>query len=180
MFDNMQYQNWHNTRNVPFKVAYRKFDLSEVIGQGRDLCFNGACEPFVVGRASKAGDFLEILSFPNTECQNFLSAEKTSDFGVVIEVLNKDGDLLGKGRDSLPSPFNALGENHSGGRGEQSFSGVGPFVVTAAKHGHLYVFNPVRAVSLKVPIEDLKDVHQINCFLEIPEIKFKVGPSKRR
>jgi hypothetical protein len=157
MFDNMQYQNWHNTRNVPFKVAYRKFDLSEVIGQGRDLCFNGACEPFVVGRASKA-----------------------SDFGVVIEVLNKDGDLLGKGRDSLPSPFNALGENHSGGRGEQSFSGVGPFVVTAAKHGHLYVFNPVRAVSLKVPIEDLKDVHQINCFLEIPEIKFKVGPSKRR
>jgi hypothetical protein len=38
----------------------------------------------------------------------------------------------------------------------------------------------VRAVSVKMPIENLKEVHRINCFLEIPEIEFKVEPPKRR
>lgn len=179
ILENDEYNNWKD-RDVPFNVAYRRFSLGDVVGAGRDLCTNGACEPFVVERASKAGDFLEITFFSNKECQNFLSSKTSSDFGLVVELFNRNGDLLGKGKTPLLSPFNVAGEDHRRGHGEQSFSGVGPFIITAAKFGNLFVFNPVRAVSVKIPIEDLKDVHQVSCFLDIPEIEFKVGPPKQR
>lgn len=61
------------------------------------------------------------------------------------------------------------------------FFGVGPFVITESdRHSNLLVVNPVRAVSVKMPIENLKDAHRVNCFLDIPEIEFKVEPLERR
>jgi hypothetical protein len=170
------------TPAVPFEVGYRRFKLDE-IPILRDLNRKGGYEHFVVERASRANDFLEITLFPRTECENFLFSKMTSKFGVVIEVLDSDGDLLGKGKTNLWPPFNLGGDDDEMSTYGKAvcFSGVGPFVITETDSGsNLLVVNPVRAVSVKMPIENLKEVHRINCFLEIPEIEFKVEPPKRR
>jgi hypothetical protein len=170
------------TPAVPFEVGYRRFIIDE-IPILRDLNNKGGREHFVVERASRANDFLEITLFPRTECQNFLLSKMTSKFGVVIEVLDSKGDLLGKGKTDLWPPFNLGGDDWAmSSRGKAvCFSGVGPFVITERDPGsNLMVVNPVRAVSVKMPIENLKDAHLVKCFLDIPEIEFKVEPPERR
>jgi hypothetical protein len=160
------------TPAVPFEVAYRRFELEE-IPILRDLNLKGGHEHFVVERASRAKDFLEITLFPRSECQNFLLSKMTSKFGVVIEVLDSNGDLLGKGKTDLWPPFNLSGDDYEmSSRGKAvCFSGVGPFVITERESGgQLSAVDPVRAVSVKMPVEQLKDVHRVNCFLDIPEI----------
>lgn len=169
------------TPAVPFEVGYRRFRVDE-IPILKYLNKKGGHEHFVVERASRANDFLEITVFPRTECQNFLLSEMISGFGVVIEILDSNGDLLGKGKTDLWPPFNLGGEDGamSARRKAVCFSGVGPFVITEEQYGNLMVVNPVRAVSVKMPIENLKDAHRVKCFLDIPEIEFKVEPPERR
>jgi hypothetical protein len=171
------------TPAVPFEVAYRRFELEE-IPILRDLNQKGGHEHFVVERASRAKDFLEITLFPRSECQNFLLSKMTSKFGVAIEVLDVNGELLGKGKTDLRYPFSLGGDDYSRSAYKKAvcFSGVGPFVITETDIGgrSLYAVDPVRAVSVKMPVEQLKDVHRVNCFLDIPEIEFKVEPPERR
>ena len=167
---------------VPFEVGYRRFMIDE-ISILEDLSSGRGHEHFVVERASRAKDFLEITLFPRSECQNFLLSKMTSTFGVAIEVLDANGDLLGKGKTDLRYPFNLGGDDYSRSVNKKAvcFSGVGPFVITERESvGELLAVDPVRAVSVKMPVEQLKDVHRVNCFLDIPEIEFKVEPPERR
>lgn len=140
---------------------------------------------FIIEKASLNFDFIEGILFKNNEYNFLISSKNELKWSISVELINGDGEMLAKSSVNIVEPFTIKGEGFSDGilrdtndQPDGALVQVGPFICTNYYRGSIIGVDPIVPISLRIPINAMKDVRNIECKIDMPaDFQFIIKPA---
>jgi len=139
---------------------------------------------FVVEKSTANFDYFEGTLFKTGDYHSILSTSSGSPWAISLELSNSSGELLAKGTSPIHEPFSLKDDEYNNGfnRDSQHPKGalcqVGPFIFCENYVYDVVCVNPVYPITIKIPLEEMKNVKKIECKFDMPaDFQFTIKPA---